>query len=90
VWRHVPGSPDKPWLLRPFDRLRFRPVPADELADLRAAIRAGTADLETAPATFSLAEVEALEAAHAAEITAFRTRRRAAFHGERGRWAGTP
>jgi urea carboxylase len=87
VWRHVRGSTGKPWLLRPFDRLRFRPVEAAELAEKRAAIRAGTADLETTPATFSLAEVESLEAAHAAEIAAFRTRRRAAFTAERERWA---
>jgi urea carboxylase len=87
VWRHVPGSGATPWLLRPFDRLRFRAVPADELAEQRAAIRAGTADLQTTPATFCLAEVDALEAAHAAEIAALRTRRRAAFHAERERWA---
>ncbi len=36
VWRHVPGSTEPPWLLRQFDRLRFRPVSAAELADLRA------------------------------------------------------
>ncbi|MGY1618238.1 5-oxoprolinase/urea amidolyase family protein [Geodermatophilus sp. SYSU D00691] len=87
VWRHVPGSADPPWLLRPFDRLRFRPVTADELAGQRAAIAAGTADLETRPATFSLAEVRALEAAHAGEIAAFRSRRRAAFDAERARWS---
>jgi urea carboxylase len=86
VWRHLPGSTATPWLLRPFDRLRFRPVGDEELADLRAAIDAGTAELETAPARFSLAEVDALEAAHAAEIAAFRNRRRAAFAAERERW----
>jgi urea carboxylase len=87
VWRHAPGSTEKPWLLRPFDRLRFRPVSAEELVDLREGISSGAADLETAPATFSLAEVDALEAAHAAEIGAFRSRRRAAFTAERERWA---
>jgi hypothetical protein len=54
--------------------------------DLRDGISSGDADLETAPATFSLAEVDALEAAHAAEIGAFRARRRAAFTAERERW----
>ena len=29
------GSTERPWLLRQFDRLRFRPVGAEELADLR-------------------------------------------------------
>ncbi|MGY1605503.1 5-oxoprolinase/urea amidolyase family protein [Geodermatophilus sp. SYSU D00815] len=87
VWRHVPGSAEPPWLLRQFDRLRFRPVTADELAAQRAAIRAGTAGLELRPATFSLAEVRALEAAHAGEIAAVRSRRRAAFDAERARWS---
>jgi urea carboxylase len=87
VWRHLPGSTDKPWLLRPFDRLRFVPVSADELADLRTDVHAGRADLVTRPATFSLAEVTALEAQHDTEIDTFRTRRQAAFTAERERWA---
>ena len=85
VWRHLPGRDEKPWLLRPFDRLRFVPVTADELAALRAEVAGGT-DLVTRPATFSLAEVAALEAEHAAEIETFRTRRHAAFTAERERW----
>jgi len=87
VWRHVPGSGERPWLLRPFDRLRFRPVSADELAEHRADIKAGRTDLETRPATFSLSEVAAIEAEHAAEISDLRTRRRSAFDAERERWA---
>ncbi len=69
VWRHRPAAPtEQPWLLRHFDRLRFRPVGVDELADLRADIHAGRADLETRPATFSLAEVDRIRAAHTDEI----------------------
>jgi urea carboxylase len=86
VWRHVPGSAEKPWLLRQFDRLRFVPVTAEELAVQRAAIKAGDADLDVRPATFSLAEVRALEATHAEEISTVRSRRRAAFDAERARW----
>ncbi|MDT4893204.1 MAG: urea carboxylase [Pseudonocardiales bacterium] len=87
VWRHVPGSREAPWLLRQFDRIRFVPVTADELADARADIAAGRADLETAPATFALADVHELEAAHTAEIAALRSQRRAAFDAERARWS---
>jgi urea carboxylase len=87
VWRHAAGSNDKPWLLRQFDRLRFRPVSDEELAELRADVKAGRRDLETAPATFGLAEVAELEAAHAADIATFRTRRQGAFEAERERWA---
>jgi urea carboxylase len=86
VWRHVPGSTERPWLLRQFDRLRFTPVTAEELAGRRSAIKAGTEGLDVRPATFSLAEVRALETAHADEITTVRTRRRAAFDAERARW----
>jgi urea carboxylase len=86
VWRHVPGSDERPWLLRQFDRLRFVPVPAEQLADLRADIAGGRADLQTRPATFCLAEVRELESEHAAEIAEFRARRQAAFHAERMRW----
>ena len=87
VWRQptdASGAP--PWLLRHFDRLRFRPVSAAELADLRADVEAGRAELQTAPATFSLREVDALEAEHAEEIAAFRARRQLAFDAERARW----
>ncbi|HEY3608624.1 MAG TPA: 5-oxoprolinase/urea amidolyase family protein [Pseudonocardiaceae bacterium] len=86
VWRQVPGSTEPPWLLRPFDRLRFRPVSAAQLADLRADIKSGRRDLDTAPATFTLSEVEELESAHAPEIERFRTRRQTAFDAERARW----
>jgi len=86
VWRQVPGSDEPPWLLRPFDRLRFRPVTPAQLAELRADIKAGRRDLDTAPATFSLSEVEELESAHARQIDRFRARRQGAFAAERARW----
>jgi urea carboxylase len=85
VWR-LGESDEQPWLLRQFDRLRFRPVSTAELSDLRADIKAGRADLETRPATFSMAEVRALEAEAADEIRVVRARRRAAFDAERERW----
>jgi urea carboxylase len=89
VWR-TPGGPaddPQPWLLRQFDRLRFRPVSAPELAQARADIKAGRANLEVAPATFSVREAAELAARHRAEINEVQTRRRAAFAAERDRWA---
>jgi urea carboxylase len=77
---------EQPWLLRQFDRIRFVPVSADELALRRSDMTAGRADLDVRPATFSMAEVRALQEGHAAEISALRTRRRAAFDAERERW----
>jgi urea carboxylase len=90
IWRLPDGSgggDELPWLLRPFDRLRFVPVSVDELAVLRAEVAAGERDLVTRPATFSLAEVHELTEAHAAEIAAFTDKRVAGFSAERERWA---
>ncbi|SDI07487.1 urea carboxylase [Actinokineospora alba] len=83
VWRL---GDERPWLLRHFDRLRFRPVTTDELAEHRADIAAGRADLDVRPTTFSVAEVHRIEHEAADEIRDVRARRRAAFDEERTRW----
>jgi urea carboxylase len=86
VWRDPatvpPGEP--PWLLRPFDLLRFAPVTADELAVARADVTAGRSTLESRPATLRLAD---LIAAGDQDGTGFTARRQAAFAAERDRWA---
>jgi urea carboxylase len=90
IWRLTDasgGGDELPWLLRPFDRLRFIPVSVDELAILRAEVAAGERDLVTRPATFSLAEVHELTKAHAEEIAAFNETRAAGFSAERERWS---
>jgi urea carboxylase len=85
VWRLSAGD-EQPWLLRQFDRIRFRPVSAADLARQREDIKAGRADLEVSPATFSLAEVRALEVEAGDEIARVRATRRDAFEAERKRW----
>jgi urea carboxylase len=85
VWR-LAGRDEQPWLLRQFDRIRFRAVGVEELARQREEIKAGRADLELAPASFSLAEVRSLERDAGDEITQVRALRRAAFDEERTRW----
>jgi urea carboxylase len=83
----TPGAePDIPWLLRPFDQIRFHPVGADELLELRDRATAGELDIEIEPTTFRLADHEAFLAADADAIAAFRTDQRAAFQAERARW----
>jgi biotin-dependent carboxylase-like uncharacterized protein len=84
VWRM---AADPPWLLRPFDLLRFRPVSPERLRELRADIASGRCDLVTRPVTLTLADL--LPAAGPA-AAAFTARRRAAFAQERDRWAGAP
>jgi urea carboxylase len=85
VWR-LTGEGDSPWLLRLFDRLRFEPVGAAELLEVRAEIAAGRRGLDTKPTTFSLAETDEIARLHQPEIDAFLSRRDAAFAAERARW----
>jgi urea carboxylase len=79
-------EPGKPWLLRFFDRLRFYPVGADELLQLRADFVAGRAHLRTEDGTFRLADYQRYLVENAAAISAFKTRQQAAFEAERERW----
>jgi urea carboxylase len=85
VWR-LSEKDERAWLLRPFDRLRFQPVNADDLARQRREIKAGRQDLMMRAATFSIREVTALTDAHGPEIDELRARRRTAFDAERSRW----
>lgn len=79
-------EPGVPWLLRQFDQLRFHPVGADELLELRHGVRAGTHELTITPTTFSLGEHRRFLDEQAASIECFRHRQQAAFAEERGRW----
>ncbi|HET6296871.1 MAG TPA: 5-oxoprolinase/urea amidolyase family protein [Kribbella sp.] len=85
VWR-LSGDDEQPWLLRQFDLIRFTPVTAAELARQRAEIKAGRADLQVRPTTFSIADVQRIEEEAPVDIAALRARRRAAFEAERARW----
>lgn len=90
VGRTVPiwhAGDDPPWRLRHFDELRFEPVAAEQLAELRAASDAGTWAPRVEPGGFSLAEHERFLAADAAGIAAFRAMREVAFAAERDAWA---
>ncbi|MHC2019181.1 urea carboxylase [Methylobacterium sp. CM6247] len=87
TWRmtkeFVPGHP---WLLRPFDRIRFFPVSHDELMEARAAFPHGAYPLTIEEGTFSYAEHRAELARNAVEITAAKLRQQTAFEAERQRW----
>ena len=84
--RHTSAA--EPWLLRCFDRIRWYPVGADELLDLRADASAGRLDLRIDSGTFSRAEHRAFLAEHTGSIDAFRARREAAFADERSALGG--
>ncbi|SED05185.1 urea carboxylase [Streptomyces sp. 3213] len=79
-------EPGSPWLLRFFDRIKWYPVEADELLELRADIISGRFVPRIEEGTFSLAEYEAFLAEHADSIAEFRTRQQTAFGAERDAW----
>jgi urea carboxylase len=83
----TPGDePDVPWLLRSFDQIRFHPVGAEELLDLRAAAKAGELALDIEPTTFRLGEHLRFLEDEADGIAAFAADQQAAFAAERDRW----
>ncbi|MGW0836015.1 5-oxoprolinase/urea amidolyase family protein [Streptomyces prunicolor] len=75
-----------PWLLRFFDRIKWYPVEADELLDLRADIISGRFVPRIEEGTFSLAGYEAFLTENAESIAEFRSRQQTAFGAERDAW----
>ncbi|WP_083880856.1 5-oxoprolinase/urea amidolyase family protein [Nocardia araoensis] len=99
VWNHragaapVPPGADRtasgaetPWLLRYFDRIRWYPVEAEELLDLRADFAAGNVRVRAEDGEFRLAEYREFLAENAGSIEAFRARQAEAFAAERNSW----
>ncbi len=87
TWRATPefrrGSP---WLLRFFDQIRFYPVDAAELRELRDAFPHGRFHPEITETQFRLRDYHAFLKETAPETEAFRRKQRAAFDAERERW----
>ncbi|MFF3908846.1 5-oxoprolinase/urea amidolyase family protein [Streptomyces sp. NPDC001848] len=79
-------EPGSPWLLRFFDRIKWYPVSAEELLELRADIVSGRFVPRIEEGVFSLAEHEAFVTENSAAIAEFRSRQQAAFAGERAAW----
>ncbi|MET0628713.1 MAG: urea carboxylase [Acidimicrobiia bacterium] len=90
VWDRFGRGPHtdarEPWLLRFFDRIRWYPVGAEELLDLRDRSRSGRLELRIDDGTFSRAQHRAFLGEHAEEIAVFQRGREHAFAEERGRW----
>jgi urea carboxylase len=77
---------ENPWALRFFDRIRWYPVSAEELLELRAETDAGRGRFETVDGEFALADYERFLSDNAAGIESFRDRQQQAFAEERDRW----
>ncbi|WP_328854576.1 5-oxoprolinase/urea amidolyase family protein [Microbispora hainanensis] len=79
-------EPGSPWLLRFFDRIRWYPVTAEELLELRADLAAGRLEPKIEEGVFRLADYRRFLDEHAGSIAAFRERQAAAFAAERAAW----
>ena len=76
-----------PWLLRFFDELRFYPVSAQELLEIREGFPRGRYPLRIEPREFRLREYHAFLQSIKTEAEAFKKHQQAAFEAERERWA---
>ncbi|HWP07789.1 MAG TPA: urea carboxylase [Polyangiaceae bacterium] len=77
----------KPWLLRFFDQIRFFPVAAEELLEMREAFPHGRYELEIGEETFGLGDYQRFLAREEKSIAAFKATQHEAFEEERRRWA---
>jgi urea carboxylase len=82
-------EPGSPWLLRFFDQIRFFPVSADALLQMRDAFPHGEYHVDIEPAELSLRDYDAFLRSIDAEAGAFKRQQQAAFLAERERWAAT-
>ncbi len=78
--------PGTPWLLRFFDQIRFYPVSADELLEMREAFPHGRAEVRMDEGTFRLRDYERFLAENQPSIRKFKSDQQAAFEAERQRW----
>ena len=80
----VPGHP---WLLRFFDQVRFFPVSADELLEIREGFPYGDYPLRIEEEEFDLKKYHAFLDSIAESAAAFKQTQQSAFLAERERWA---
>ena len=79
--------PGTPWLLRFFDQIRFYPVSAGELLEIRDAFPHGQYPLRIEPQDFRLQDYHAFLSSIENDARAFKRRQQGAFLEERERWA---
>jgi urea carboxylase len=85
MWNTHRAQP--PWLLRFFDHLRFYPVSAQELLEIREEFPRGRYPLKIEETTFRLPEYQEFLASTQDSARAFKQTQQAAFDAERERWA---
>jgi urea carboxylase len=80
-------APDTPWLLRFFDQIKFFPVSAEELLEMRDAFPHGRYELDIEHSDLNLKQYHEILRQTATEAAEFKARQQAAFIAERERWA---
>ncbi len=80
-------EPGTPWLLRFFDQIRFQPVSAKELLDIREGFPHGEYPLHIEHGDFRLKEYHAFLKSTADQSAKFKQTQQLAFEAERERWA---
>jgi urea carboxylase len=80
-------EPGTPWLLRFFDQIRFYPVSAEELLDIRVEFPLGRYPLRIEAVDFKLASYHSFLKSIEKQAGEFRQHQQAAFAEERERWA---
>ncbi len=78
--------PGKPWLLRFFDQVKFYPVSAEELLQLREDFPQGRFVPRIEETVFRLSEYKSFLSAEAGSILAFKNVQQQSFEEERQRW----
>jgi urea carboxylase len=90
VWNRGPEAPPfepgTPWLLRAFDRIRWFPVEAGELLEMREDMAQGRLDIRIEPGEFSLTGHQGFLEREAEGIESFRATQAEAFAAERAAW----
>jgi urea carboxylase len=85
-WQTADFRDGKQWLLRFFDQIRFYPVSAEELTQLREDFLHGRFQLQVEETVLNLRAYNGFLEQHADSIAAFKQRQQAAFDAERRRW----
>ena len=80
-------EPGTPWLLRFFDQIRFTPVSADELLEIRDGFPHGRYPLRIEEQDFRLKDYHAFLRSIEPSAAAFKAHQQQAFEEERERWA---
>jgi urea carboxylase len=82
-------SPGKPWLLRFFDQVRFHPVSASELLEIRDSFPRGRYSPRIESKEFRLRDYHSFLDSIKPAAEAFKAHQQQAFEAERERWAET-